>query len=671
VNFNVRWGFWFSIRLAVVFSFLWWPRSSTAQTPVVINPGWNLIANPLNNPAGNALNSILLTNVTPSLPDGCRLFKYLGSPTYPPPSLGAIYVQSRNTWVPSDITLEPGEGAALFNPSPSGFTVQFSGVALPRRATPYPLTYGGIYLLSDPANEVSTYDLMMGSPPTDSVRLFQWNGTNYDYYSIRTNGMGLYWYPAVPSISIGQSVWIVDSPYGPPPLPTGAGILIQPRSRTNDCGSAASFTVRATGTPPLSFQWCKNGQPLTDGGILSGTATPTLSFGFVSTNELAVYTVVITNLMGAVISTPAILTFRDLHPPAFLAQPYNQTVRPGATVCIGVGAFGSPPLTYQWWQNDHPLSDGGMISGANSNLLTLRSVTTNESASYSVVVASDLGSLTSDSAILNVTLSGPDPNALTIYPGWNLIANQLNHPNGNTLNNIMLTNVTPPLPDGCQLFKFVNNTTNGSPWVPSIYRAAWGSWVPGDVTLNPGEGAYLLNSSTAPFSISLIGTAMSRRSEPYPNVWGGMLLLSGQGFEPSTFELIYGGPAQVNDQVFQWNKLYAAYSIYAYALIKGPPGEGWSPSAPAIPIGQSVWIKVAGNYGWVPPAPVYLSVQLSNNFAALQWNVVPFMTSTVLQFSTNLVNWTDLTNASSPWPLTSGTNGSPQRFYRVRSQGWY
>jgi Immunoglobulin I-set domain len=668
VNANVRWGFWCSIRLGLVFSSIWWPRSSAAQTPVVINPGWNLMANPLNNPAGNTLNTILLTNVTPSLPDGCRLFKYLGNPTNPAPSLGAIYVQSRNTWVPTNLTLEPGEGAALFNPSPSGFTVQFSGVALPPRATPYPLTYGGMYLLSDPANEVSTYDLMMGSAPADPVALFQWNGTSYDHYFTRTIGIGLYWYPAVPSIKIGQSVWIIASLLigNPPLLPTGPAILAQPRSQTNNYGSAASFTVSATGTPPLSFQWRKNGQPITDGGIVSGAATPTLSFGFVTTNESAVYTVAITNLMGAVTSTPAILTFRDLRP-AIQAEPYNQTVRPGATVCIGVGAFGSPPLTYQWWQNDHPLSDGGIVSGVNSNLLTLSSVTTNETASYSVIVTSYLGSVTSAPAFLNVTLSGPDPNVLTIYPGWNLIANQLNHPDGNTLNHIMLTNVTPPLPDGCQLFKFVNDTTNGSPWVPAIYRAAWGSWVPGDVTLNPGEGAFLLNPSTSPFSIRLMGTAMPRRSGPYPlaTSW---CLLSDQGFEPSTFDLIYGAPAPDFSQVLQWNTPY--FNLYAYALTEHPSGMNWTPSAPAIPIGQSVWILVPGNHGAPPAAPVYLSVQLSNASAALQWNAVPMATTTVLQFSTNLVNWTDLTNASSPWPLASGTNDPPQRFYRVRSQGW-
>jgi Immunoglobulin I-set domain len=360
-------------------------------------------------------------------------------------------------------------------------------------------------------------------------------------------------------------------------------------------------------------------------------------------------------------------------PPVIQAQPYNQTVRPGATVCIGVGAFGSPPLSYQWWQNDHPLSDGGIISGATSNLLALSSVTTNETASYSVVVANSFGSVTSAPALLNVTLTGPDPNLLTINPGWNLIANQLNHPDGNTLNHIMLTNVTPPLPDGCQLFKFVNNTTNGSPWVPAIYRAAWGSWVPGDVTLNPGEGAYLLNPSTAPFSISLMGTAMPRRSGPYPNAWDPMLLLSGQGFEPATFDLIYGAPATEEPYtfVFQWDNLYAGYTIYAYALGERPgPGLSWLPSAPAIPIGQSVWIKLPGNYGSPPAAPVYLSVQLSNASPALQWNVVPVPSpvATMLQFSTNLVDWRDLANASSSWPLTSGTNDSPQRFYRVRSQ---
>src|SRR5581483_3541211 len=54
--------------------------------------------------------------------------------------------------------------------------------------------------------------------------------------------------------------------------------------------------------------------------------------------------------------------------------------------------------------------------------------------------------------------------SVVMQPGWNLIANPLNATNGNALDNILRTNVSPALPDGCQFFKYLNDVTNGSPW---------------------------------------------------------------------------------------------------------------------------------------------------------------------------------------------------------------
>ena len=41
--------------------------------------------------------------------------------------------------------------------------------------------------------------------------------------------------------------------------PTAVTITQQPASQTVQAGSSVTFTVGATGTPPLAFQWYKNG----------------------------------------------------------------------------------------------------------------------------------------------------------------------------------------------------------------------------------------------------------------------------------------------------------------------------------------------------------------------------------------------------------------------------
>ena len=50
-------------------------------------------------------------------------------------------------------------------------------------------------------------------------------------------------------------------------------ILTQPSGQTNYPGNFAFFSVTATGTSPLSYQWLKNGINLTDGGNVSGART--------------------------------------------------------------------------------------------------------------------------------------------------------------------------------------------------------------------------------------------------------------------------------------------------------------------------------------------------------------------------------------------------------------
>jgi len=77
-------------------------------------------------------------------------------------------------------------------------------------------------------------------------------------------------------------------------------IISQPLSQTVASNSTATLTVSATGSPAPTYQWFLNGAP-------TGANNNTLSIqGFQSTNQ-GRYTVIVSNALGAVTSTPALL----------------------------------------------------------------------------------------------------------------------------------------------------------------------------------------------------------------------------------------------------------------------------------------------------------------------------------------------------------------------------
>jgi hypothetical protein len=76
----------------------------------------------------------------------------------------------------------------------------------------------------------------------------------------------------------------------------------QPQSRTNVLGSTATFSVTATGTAPLSYQWRK------DNVNLEGMTNASLVLTNVQMSQEGEYRVVVTNSHGSVTSAPASLT---------------------------------------------------------------------------------------------------------------------------------------------------------------------------------------------------------------------------------------------------------------------------------------------------------------------------------------------------------------------------
>ncbi len=177
-------------------------------------------------------------------------------------------------------------------------------------------------------------------------------------------------------------------------------ITTQPQPQSVCPGSTATFTVVATGTGTLSYQWQKNGSNLSNGGHYSGVTTATLTVSNASAADAANYRCVVTSSGGSSTSNQAALTL--LAPVSITQQPTAQTVTLGGSVSFTIAGNGAGPLTYQWQKNGSNLSDDGRYSGAQSATLTIHGAEKNDGGTYRCVLTGNCGSTTSNGAVLTV-----------------------------------------------------------------------------------------------------------------------------------------------------------------------------------------------------------------------------------------------------------------------------
>lgn len=187
-------------------------------------------------------------------------------------------------------------------------------------------------------------------------------------------------------------------------------IFAQPQNQTNVVGSSVMFTVLANGTQPLSYQWQRSGTNLINGGNISGATSATLTVSPVASTDVSSYAVIITNAIGAVTSVVTTLTIAV--PPSVVTQPQSQTNSLGGTAVFSVAVSGSAPFSYQWKKGGALLSDGGNVSGATSDTLTLSNLISGDATNYSVVITNIAGSVTSSVATLTILL----PPSITTQP---------------------------------------------------------------------------------------------------------------------------------------------------------------------------------------------------------------------------------------------------------------
>src|SRR5882762_3265729 len=133
-------------------------------------------------------------------------------------------------------------------------------------------------------------------------------------------------------------------------------ITTQPSNQPITAGQTATFSVTANGTPPLNYQWSKNG------GAISGATSLTYTTPAETTSDNgAQFSVLVSNAVGNVTSKPATLTVN--------AATHLLTVSP-ASLSFGnvpVGASATQKATLQNSSNSNVTISNISVSGPGFN----------------------------------------------------------------------------------------------------------------------------------------------------------------------------------------------------------------------------------------------------------------------------------------------------------------
>lgn len=196
--------------------------------------------------------------------------------------------------------------------------------------------------------------------------------------------------------------------------------LSDPEPVTATEGDPVSFSVTATGTAPIAFQWRRNGSPI------PGATGSTLSFIASMGDNGAFYSVTATNVLGPVTSGAAPLFVNPLvnsEPPTIIVPPAPQTVIEGATAYFMVAATSPTPISYQWKIGGVP------IPGATSNVYSRVGVLIDSGALITVQLSNGAGSVETPPVPLTVAAASSarlaDP-TIILEPGdWSPVAYEL------------------------------------------------------------------------------------------------------------------------------------------------------------------------------------------------------------------------------------------------------
>ncbi|HMJ91462.1 MAG TPA: immunoglobulin domain-containing protein, partial [Candidatus Acidoferrum sp.] len=258
---------------------------------------------------------------------------------------GGSYVEV-NTWGKQEINTQPG----------TVYNIRFAS----RQYIPV-VQFGG--------------EIVAVSPTTGAPAVMGWN--YYEALGTATSNSTVLEFQGTGWL---DDVWVVATSE---PI----AVLAQPESRSSFAGGAVTFTVVADGGPRIAYQWSRDNSPLT------WATNATVLLTNVSFSDAGLYTVLMSNAVGAVTSAGATLTVEPTpQEPLIVLHPNGDVVPSGYTFALTVSAVGEAPLRFQWFRDSIPIAD------ATNRILVPPSDATN-TGTYFVRVENNSGAVESLPAV--------------------------------------------------------------------------------------------------------------------------------------------------------------------------------------------------------------------------------------------------------------------------------
>jgi uncharacterized repeat protein (TIGR03806 family) len=192
-------------------------------------------------------------------------------------------------------------------------------------------------------------------------------------------------------------------------ITTDPTITSQPTATSVSVGSSATFTVVAAGVPAPTYQWRKDGSPIT------GATSASYTINNAQLSHAGSYSVVVTNSASSVTSNSATLSVLTALPDPVVTTGHNLTLH--------AGQGGS----YQWqvstnggatWTN---LTDNATFGGTTTNTLTITNATSSLNGQRIRYIATNGTSTTSAAVTLTVNAAlFPSPISILTDASGNL-----------------------------------------------------------------------------------------------------------------------------------------------------------------------------------------------------------------------------------------------------------
>ena len=240
-----------------------------------------------------------------------------------------------------------------------------------------------------------------GVPITDGGNIFGATSSSLTVTGASATDAGSY--DVVVSGPAGQCSQAISNP-ATLTINTAPSITTQPVAPTATCSGSGTQTISvvATGTN-VTYTWRKGGTALTDGGVVSGQGTNTLTLTNATTADAGSYDVVISGTCTPSVTSDAVAVTINTAP-SITTQPVapTATCSGSGTQTISVVATGTN-VTYTWRKGGTALTNGGVVSGQGTNTLTLTNATTADAGSYDVVISGTCTpSVTSDAVAVTI-----------------------------------------------------------------------------------------------------------------------------------------------------------------------------------------------------------------------------------------------------------------------------